>query len=284
MGDYSSIISKGIKLPLSTCRGTYAKRVENADKMTEEFFKRLLKRACSEKPLSFAEIKNDLLEISDCNINLSVVPRRINENPSFVTNLNKSNNRYTNLELRLTPSTKFLICSDKYADKSCLDGVMHEVSHFFYSINNPKALRKAVVRSSLYDSERIDSFYNNYLYNCEDNVTSFDSLNVSLINHLKKLCQHKSNAKKIDILQSFRHRLKDEMHAFKNQKRYENAKEIKAFREQTFFYKLTKFIGADMSSLSDCNWMFKEKIEILDEMLRSIIKEERTNLAAANKY
>ena len=195
------------KLPLKLCKGTYAERIALAKRLNENFFNKL-----SEKYIT-KEIPFDVFEktLKEC------TPEKINVN---VLNYNKQGG-YTCFGLNDTKNgiDKYVI----YLKKDSYTGgirlletnySLHETSHYFIHLTNPKHSARAVKMHETGLIEKTEPFYNENLYTKKE--LNEEELKQKLNDFLKQFTPEE----KINFLQNSRYRMLEEYNAFDDGYKY----------------------------------------------------------------
>lgn len=247
---------KTAKLPLKICKGTYEERFELAKKLNKKFFERLSPQFKT-KDITPDTFEKTLKEIPDANIKFSITDS--SEHHFYgATILNKNPEKPFEADRYkiYMPLNRY----DKSISLNDTNVFMHETFHYFCELANPKHNRRNIrlyEKGLAKDSEK---FYNKCLYtkkNIDNELLENFQLPVFLVEMDKP--------DRIDILQSFRYRLKEELDAWKEGHKYYN----KIQDEHTDI----------VSEKFDCDngddYKFKEKIEIIERVLKKEFQELR---------
>lgn len=155
--------------------------------------------------------------------------------------------------------------------------LMHELTHVFDKMFNPKIMKRSANLSYRFDSQTKNSFsfdkYNRLydkFYGSDYEQFSNEAEKVNILNlrkqELLKLLRGRSAEEKIDVIQNIRYHLGLELNAYTVENGYIDRMTPK---------------GADLSELkTDVDkYLFKEKIQMLKELAFDIIRKEREKLA-----
>lgn len=252
-------VSQSAKLPLSLCKGSPQKRLELAKSLNADFFTKLSKefRTKDISMETFMEILDEvtlhktnfcLTNTKGLNFKGATVPCVNLYNPNLVS--------YFNIYI---PTNKF---NNKIALYDA-DIFMHETFHYLFELVNPKHTKRNVKIFEKGLTKIENNFYKNNIYDKKE--FDADTLkNKTLPDFLKDF----TDSDKIDILQNMRYRLKEEHLAFKEGEKY--LEKIQDEHENLICERIT--------TETDENYHFTEKLEIIEEFLKKTLSDARQNL------
>ena len=249
-------ISPTAKLPLELCRGTYAQRFCQAQKLTDNFFCKISKKFTTK------DIEPDVF----CKTVEEVLPSKINFKIE-----NSADKEYEGAVVQyLNPEKpdelnryKIYLPLNKYDNKISIYDTfifMHEIFHFFCEISNPKHLTKS---SKLAESQfryYDNFFYNEFLYS--DQCIDLKSLKDIFLPEMLDVMPFEE---KILFLQNSRYRLKEEIHAWANGTKYSS--EI----QDTHINLISEKIEPDDGS----DFKLGEKLKIVTDILKETLSDAR---------
>lgn len=129
---------------------------------------------------------------------------------------------------------------------------MHESTHLFDTLFQPKILQSQRQLLTKDFSDDIEYLYENYFYTDSKNM-------IQMVYNLLKTLKNKTNEDKIIILKYLKSKMQAEVHAYQEGKKYRHLLN----EEENVIYKDHKF---------------EKKIKIVNFMLENVIKKERKSL------
>lgn len=258
----SNILLPQVKLPYKYTRGSVSLRQQRADKLTDKLYHSLRGRFDKNGELKLDNIQKCIDEILPQRIKVLVKnaePTDEFDAYSDILYSDKSGKiKVTTIEL---PSKKGKV---KLID---LPTILHEFQHVADQIFHPKYLARnqSMSNASMY-TKKYNVLYDEYMYSYEGPVGKKDR--AYILKHLRHRIKHflrkMKPEEKIDYLQDSRYNLMMENKAYFTQQKY--AKKLQKQHVDVKTADITKW---------NKDYMFAEKIKLLEDIIASIIEKER---------
>lgn len=260
----SNCLLPQVKLPYKYVRGTIQYRQGKAAQLTDYFYRNLRGQ--------FKDGKISLAKIQDCVD--SVMPSRIKVSVrNLLSELDDtdveaySDTLYSSSSGKINVLTIELPTVDNKISIQDLPALMHEFQHVADQIFHPKILSRNqdLARKGLCTDEYRD-LYETYIYNYEapESKREHDYILKRMEQVIKSFMSKMSPEEKAGYLQDSRYCLMLEENAYHTQYKY--AKKLK---------KQHVPLRDDSLIKENKDYMFAEKIELLNNMLASLIRKER---------
>lgn len=251
-------VGTSAKLPLKVCKGSVDNRFQLAKQYNEKFFNSICNRF-KNKRLDKDVYAGKLNEIHDGKINFAIKDSNPYDfNGCVEPMLDKSGTKVVSYDIYLPLSQQ-----DDKINLRDVSTFMHEDFHYFVETANPKFVKRQASMHEKGLRGYAEPFYKNILYTS----TCYDEKYIKKV-QLPEFLKHFSISNQIEILQSFRFRLTEEMHAFREGAKYYN-KVQDIYKES----QVPKFPCEDGSSFH-----FDEKIKIIEEILANTLAKARKKL------
>ncbi len=260
----SNVLLPQVKLPFKTIKGNINTRQDKSTQLVNKFYREIKGR------FKNGEIK--LNEIQKC-IN-EVLPQKVNvQVKNLVTDIENSDMvggsdlKYNKDYSKILSITIDLPTVENKIPIQQLPTLMHEFTHVADQLYNPKIISRSqyMTDKDLYIKE-YDDLYDSFVYNCEEPESNKEKVFI-----LKRLEQvFKGFLKKLDpkdkinYLQDSRYCTMLEMNGYKSQRKF--AKQL-----------AKQHIRVDEDDLlnENKNYMFPEKLELLNKLMKDVINKER---------
>lgn len=244
------------KLPLNIVKGSYEQRINLAKAFNEKFY------SCLTKEFKTKDVMPDVFEKHLKDITGNKITFKIFDSTDepFVANVflgvnPKNHNEADRFNIYL-PLNRF----DKSISLNDTSTFMHELFHFFCEITNPKHSQRVILKYDKNLPQRTERFYHKYLYDKNTNLKELQKKT------LPKFLKNFSDDEKIDILQSCRYRLTEEMLAYQEGAKYYD--KIQDDHRDLIYEKFTCDNGE--------SYQFQEKIDILKTFLKDVLAQARS--------
>ena len=264
----SNITLPPVKLPYKTVKGSLQIRQDKSSQLVNKFY-REIKGRFKNGEISLKEIQKCIDELLPNNINV-IVKNLVQdvEDPDLVgysaLNYNSSS--------KINAITLELLTTENKIRLRDLPSLMHEFTHITDQLYNPKILARCqyMTEKYLYVKD-YDNLYESFIYNLEEPESNKEKLFI-----LKRLEQvFKGFLKKLDP--------KDKINYLQDS-RYCTMLEINGYHSQRKFAKqlAKQHVNIDEEDLlnENKNYMFSEKLELLNKLLKDIINKERAKQKA----
>ncbi len=264
----SNITLPPVKLPYKTVKGSLQIRQDKSSQLVNKFY-REIKGRFKNGEISLKEIQKCIDELLPNNINV-IVKNLVQdvEDPDF---LGYSALNY-NSSSKINAITLELLTTENKIRLRDLPSLMHEFTHITDQLYNPKILARCqyMTEKDLYVKD-YDNLYESFIYNLEEPESNKEKLFI-----LKRLEQvFKGFLKKLDP--------KDKINYLQDS-RYCTMLEINGYHSQRKFAKqlAKQHVNIDEEDLlnENKNYMFSEKLELLNKLLKDIINKERAKQKA----
>lgn len=264
----SNITLPPVKLPYKTVKGSLQIRQDKSSQLVNKFY-REIKGRFKNGEISLKEIQKCIDELLPNNINV-IVKNLVQdvEDPDF---LGYSALNY-NSSSKINAITLELLTTENKIRLRDLPSLMHEFTHITDQLYNPKILARCqyMTEKDLYVKD-YDNLYESFIYNLEEPECNKEKLFI-----LKRLEQvFKGFLKKLDP--------KDKINYLQDS-RYCTMLEINGYHSQRKFAKqlAKQHVNIDEEDLlnENKNYMFSEKLELLNKLLKDIINKERAKQKA----
>ncbi|MBS6602560.1 MAG: hypothetical protein KH301_02225 [Brachyspira sp.] len=145
--------------------------------------------------------------------------------------------------------------------------LMHESDHLFSYFTNPKYVKRIIIMcENGYRDKNYFKFFDNELQSVKKQNRK--DLKSVLYKKLEKYFKNKSSAQKINTLQDFRYRLINERNAYNTGNTYQSM--IEDYHPG--------ILSQKTSPVKVNRFYFDEKIEVISNMLKNVIRTEREKL------
>lgn len=264
----SNITLPPVKLPYKTVKGSLQIRQDKSSQLVNKFY-REIKGRFKNGEISLKEIQKCIDELLPNNINV-IVKNLVQdvEDPDF---LGYSALNY-NSSSKINAITLELLTTENKIRLRDLPSLMHEFTHITDQLYNPKILARCqyMTEKDLYVKD-YENLYESFIYNLEEPESNKEKLFI-----LKRLEQvFKGFLKKLDP--------KDKINYLQDS-RYCTMLEINGYHSQRKFAKqlAKQHVNIDEEDLlnENKNYMFSEKLELLNKLLKDIINKERAKQKA----
>lgn len=258
-----------VRAPLKYTRGSYKERQSKANNLTEEFY-RLFENEIKDNYtiFSFSNILDKIYQVvPDKKLYFLIRPNRCKNYGAYTEYLYGKNKDIIGVTIDM-PEIK------KNIRTAHLSYLMHEFQHISDQIFHPKYIARSQYLSKIrLMNNKYDRFYDKYYYCIDEYHTEkqkkdiLENVKIRTINFIKKLDING----KLAILQDTRYCLESEINAYEREK--ETSQRLKQ-----------KGLTIIKDSLYDMpkHAMFREKIEVLKEIISEVIKSERIANAKKN--
>lgn len=253
-----------VRLPYRTVKGSLQQRQDKSAQLVHKFY-REIKGRFRHGEISLKEIQKCVDENLPPNIN--VIVKNLVQEAEDADLLGYSVLNYNSSSKINSISLELLTAENKIPLRD-LPSLMHEFTHITDQLYNPKILARCqnMTEKDLYIKD-YDNLYENFIYNLEEPESKKEKEYI-----LKRLEQViKEFLKKIPNLQDKVSYLQDS--------RYSTMLEINGYHSQRKFAKnlAKQHVNVDDVDLmnENKNYMFSEKLELLNKLLKEIITKER---------
>ena len=264
----SNITLPPVKLPYKTVKGSLQIRQDKSSQLVNKFY-RELKGRFKNGEISLKEIQKCIDELLPNNIN--VIVKNLVQDVEDPDLLGYSALNY-NSSSKINAITLELLTTENKIRLRDLPSLMHEFTHITDQLYNPKILARCqyMTEKDLYVKD-YDNLYESFIYNLEEPECNKEKLFI-----LKRLEQvFKGFLKKLDP--------KDKINYLQDS-RYCTMLEINGYHSQRKFAKqlAKQHVNIDEEDLlnENKNYMFSEKLELLNKLLKDIINKERAKQKA----
>jgi len=216
-------------------------------------------------------IHNDITVANFKRILRELIPKPIlllverNEDKTAIASMNilsEADNRILGYELAFNPS-----CVNKKVSILDLPTLVHEIQHFADFLFHPKYISREQKLSmkNLY-TDKYEQFFDNQLYIKEEFFNKKDKAFIlkDIERNIRKFLRNKSAEDKLDYLQYMRYSLILEDKAYRTQYKFAKRLAKKKFE-----------VEKDNLVNQNKEYMFEEKIKLLEQMISELIKSER---------
>lgn len=264
----SNITLPPVKLPYKTVKGSLQIRQDKSSQLVNKFY-REIKGRFKNGEISLKEIQKCIDELLPNNIN--VIVKNLVQDVEDPDLLGYSALNY-NSSSKINAITLELLTTENKIRLRDLPSLMHEFTHITDQLYNPKILARCqyMTEKDLYVKD-YDNLYESFIYNLEEPECNKEKLFI-----LKRLEQvFKGFLKKLDP--------KDKINYLQDS-RYCTMLEINGYHSQRKFAKqlAKQHVNIDEEDLlnENKNYMFSEKLELLNKLLKDIINKERAKQKA----
>lgn len=264
----SNITLPPVKLPYKTVKGSLQIRQDKSSQLVNKFY-REIKGRFKNGEISLKEIQKCIDELLPNNIN--VIVKNLVQDVEDPDLLGYSALNY-NSSSKIKAITLELLTTENKIRLRDLPSLMHEFTHITDQLYNPKILARCqyMTEKDLYVKD-YDNLYESFIYNLEEPESNKEKLFI-----LKRLEQvFKGFLKKLDP--------KDKINYLQDS-RYSTMLEINGYHSQRKFAKqlAKQHVNIDEEDLlnENKNYMFSEKLELLNKLLKDIINKERAKQKA----
>lgn len=264
----SNITLPPVKLPYKTVKGSLQIRQDKSSRLVNKFY-REIKGRFKNGEISLKEIQKCIDELLPNNIN--VIVKNLVQDVEDPDLLGYSALNY-NSSSKINAITLELLTTENKIRLRDLPSLMHEFTHITDQLYNPKILARCqyMTEKDLYVKD-YDNLYESFIYNLEEPECNKEKLFI-----LKRLEQvFKGFLKKLDP--------KDKINYLQDS-RYCTMLEINGYHSQRKFAKqlAKQHVNIDEEDLlnENKNYMFSEKLELLNKLLKDIINKERAKQKA----
>lgn len=264
----SNITLPPVKLPYKTVKGSLQIRQDKSSQLVNKFY-REIKGRFKNGEISLKEIQKCIDELLPNNIN--VIVKNLVQDVEDPDLLGYSALNY-NSSSKINAITLELLTTENKIRLRDLPSLMHEFTHITDQLYNPKILARCqyMTEKDLYVKD-YDNLYESFIYNLEEPESNKEKLFI-----LKRLEQvFKGFLKKLDP--------KDKINYLQDS-RYCTILEINGYHSQRKFAKqlAKQHVNIDEEDLlnENKNYMFSEKLELLNKLLKDIINKERAKQKA----
>lgn len=264
----SNITLPPVKLPYKTVKGSLQIRQDKSSQLVNKFY-REIKGRFKNGEISLKEIQKCIDELLPNNIN--VIVKNLVQDVEAPDLLGYSALNY-NSSSKINAITLELLTTENKIRLRDLPSLMHEFTHITDQLYNPKILARCqyMTEKDLYVKD-YDNLYESFIYNLEEPESNKEKLFI-----LKRLEQvFKGFLKKLDP--------KDKINYLQDS-RYCTMLEINGYHSQRKFAKqlAKQHVNIDEEDLlnENKNYMFSEKLELLNKLLKDIINKERAKQKA----
>lgn len=264
----SNITLPPVKLPYKTVKGSLQIRQDKSSQLVNKFY-REIKGRFKNGEISLKEIQKCIDELLPNNIN--VIVKNLVQDVEDPDLLGYSALNY-NSSSKINAITLELLTTENKIRLRDLPSLMHEFTHITDQLYNPKILARCqyMTEKDLYVKD-YDNLYESFIYNLEEPESNKEKLFI-----LKRLEQvFKGFLKKLDP--------KDKINYLQDS-RYCTMLEINGYHSQRKFAKqlAKQHVNIDEEDLlnENKNYMFSEKLELLNKLLKDIINKERAKQKA----
>lgn len=264
----SNITLPPVKLPYKTVKGSLQIRQDKSSQLVNKFY-RELKGRFKNGEISLKEIQKCIDELLPNNIN--VIVKNLVQDVEDPDLLGYSALNY-NSSSKINAITLELLTTENKIRLRDLPSLIHEFTHITDQLYNPKILARCqyMTEKDLYVKD-YDNLYESFIYNLEEPECNKEKLFI-----LKRLEQvFKGFLKKLDP--------KDKINYLQDS-RYCTMLEINGYHSQRKFAKqlAKQHVNIDEEDLlnENKNYMFSEKLELLNKLLKDIINKERAKQKA----
>lgn len=264
----SNITLPPVKLPYKTVKGSLQIRQDKSSQLVNKFY-REIKGRFKNGEISLKEIQKCIDELLPNNIN--VIVKNLVQDVEAPDLLGYSALNY-NSSSKINAITLELLTTENKIRLRDLPSLMHEFTHITDQLYNPKILARCqyMTEKDLYVKD-YDNLYESFIYNLEEPESNKEKLFI-----LKRLEQvFKGFLKKLDP--------KDKINYLQDS-RYSTMLEINGYHSQRKFAKqlAKQHVNIDEEDLlnENKNYMFSEKLELLNKLLKDIINKERAKQKA----
>lgn len=264
----SNITLPPVKLPYKTVKGSLQIRQDKSSQLVNKFY-REIKGRFKNGEISLKEIQKCIDELLPNNIN--VIVKNLVQDVEDPDLLGYSALNY-NSSSKINAITLELLTTENKIRLRDLPSLMHEFTHITDQLYNPKILARCqyMTEKDLYVKD-YDNLYESFIYNLEEPECNKEKLFI-----LKRLEQvFKGFLKKLDP--------KDKINYLQDS-RYSTMLEINGYHSQRKFAKqlAKQHVNIDEEDLlnENKNYMFSEKLELLNKLLKDIINKERAKQKA----
>ncbi len=254
-------ISRMAKLPFDMVKGTNIERDNRARNLVTHMSKGI------EQHL----IHNDITVANFRRILRELIPKPIlllvdkNEDKSAIATMNilsEANHRIYGFELDFNP-----ISVNRKVSILDLPTIVHEIQHFADFLFHPKFLSReqSLCTKNLY-TDKYEKFFDDQLYIKEEFFNKKDKIFIlnDIKRNIKKFLRNKSAEDKLDYLQYMRYCLILEDRAYRTQYKFAKHLSKKKFE-----------VNEEYLTNPNKEYMFEEKIKLLEQMIYDFIKSER---------
>ena len=264
----SNITLPPVKLPYKTVKGSLQIRQDKSSQLVNKFY-REIKGRFKNGEISLKEIQKCIDELLPNNIN--VIVKNLVQDVEDPDLLGYSALNY-NSSSKINAITLELLTTENKIRLRDLPSLMHEFTPITHQLYNPKILARCqyMTEKDLYVKD-YDNLYESFIYNLEEPECNKEKLFI-----LKRLEQvFKGFLKKLDP--------KDKINYLQDS-RYCTMLEINGYHSQRKFAKqlAKQHVNIDEEDLlnENKNYMFSEKLELLNKLLKDIINKERAKQKA----
>lgn len=241
-------------LPLNKIKGTPQARLNQAIKMSDNFFENV-KGSFGYQNISTGILSNIFKKSLNPEIEVNVFgnPRAVNKSSTNLA-FNGVTSETMGYEVFL-PVEPY----NKRIEKNSIKLIMKEAFGIFYKVTNPKILQREInINNKQYDLTNLTA------------LLKEKGLNSKKINEidLDKLLAGKEVPEKVDLLQGLRNHLKQKFYTLENNAKYQ-------FKDG----KITKLKRPTAIHKPHTSFNLPEKIEFVENKLAQIIKNERARIA-----
>lgn len=239
---------------LGTCTSPEG-RIKFAQKLNERLFQKIADKFEHNRIIP-DNFESGLMDVLPKNVNISIQNNQgCMGRTTFLAE--SSTNRLSGVKIELP------INSERQISIYDTDTLMHEAFHLFAGMSNPKHIARSAKIHNSGTADIQNKFYNKYLYS-EENKLKKSSLGKKIDDFMKNF----TNEEKIDFLQNCRYRLTEEKYAYKEGNKY--------------LYKIQNLhknnICEPICGTYLPQYHFSEKINLLNEKLKQVLLDTRTEL------
>lgn len=256
-------LANTVRVPLKYTAGSFKERQIKANNLTEEFYRLFEKEIKDNYTIfSFSNILDKMQKIApDKKLMFNIKTVRGNKYGAYTEYLYDKKKDIIGVSMDLPGISRSI-------RPAYLSYLIHEFQHVSDQIFHPKYIARAQSLShKRLLNKKYDRFYDKYYYCVEEYHTEkqkqdiLENVKIRTLNFIKK----QNTESKLDFLQDMRYSLESEIQAYA--KENETAKRLK-----------DKGLTIIKDSLCDMpkHCMFKEKTDLLKEIIAEIIKTERT--------
>lgn len=254
-------VSKMAQLPFDMVKGTNIERDKQVRNLVTHMT-RGIEQHLIHRDITVANFRRILRELIPKPILLLVDK---NEDKSALATMNilsEANHRIYGYELDFNP-----ISVNRKVSILDLPTIVHEIQHFADFLFHPKFLSReqALCRKNLY-TDKYEKFFEDQLYIKEEFFGKKDKIFIlkDIKRNIKKFLRNKSAEDKLDYLQYMRYNLILEDRAFRTQHKIAKRLSKKKFE-----------VEKEYLTNQNREYMFEEKIRLLEHMISDLIKSER---------
>ena len=258
-------LSEAVRIPLKYTKGSVAHRQNMANAAVDDFYKLFEQEIKDDYTIfSFENISDKIKKVLPENkLYIEIKNKRSRNYEAYTEYLynKKNNNAIEGVSINLTAIGRSIRTVH-------IPELMHEFQHITDQIFHPKYLARAqsLSRKKILKTNNYNKFYDKYYYCVEDFKSEknkkdiLENVKIRTINFIKKLGINE----KLDILQDIRYSLESEVQAYAKEKAYaQKLKDMGLSYKKDSLYDMPK------------HTLFREKIEVVNEILSDVIKTER---------